>query len=675
MLPPLLAQLALLAPVSAAVDPPFKIVLLPDTQHYTDSALNIFHFDAQTQWIADNVTAEGLVLTTMVGDLVENGAEGPTLNQVEWDRALAAMARLDGDLLAEPDGLLPYSTVPGNHDYDVVDQKGPATQYLAHFGPGRYAGRSWFESSSAGGTNMAQIVPTPGGPLLHLGLELYPHDDALAWAQSILAANPTLPAALTTHHYLADVGRSNQGGTHSSAGDNSGEDLYRKLVEPFPQVFLVLGGHVFGNAHFAPTTALGQTVHEVLADFQQDPNGGNGWMQTLEFRPDEDVIEFAVHSPTYMPGVTLGPNRALDPSANFTVSYDLRAHRVALAQAAILRFRNGQDFGHGPYTGSVDTYLGDGSVGTTLPNVPQGTSDPLVIDSGGDDEQALMRFDGIVGAAPGQIPPGASIAQAILTLTSEGLHADSDEGASFHRMWVGWDGSSTWNTLVGGVQLGVEADPVAEASSFGLVSERGTASIDVTASVQAWADGASNLGWVFMANSTDAWRPHASETLAVVERPMLTVVLAAPPPATSYCTAGTSASGCRATLSATGLASASAPSGFTLSAASVEGGAAGVFFFGANGRQANPWGSGTSYQCVVPPVRRAGLLPSTGTPGLCDGAFAEDLNALWCPSCPKPNKNPLPGSVQQAQLWYRDPLNTSNQTTSLSDAVEFVVCP
>jgi hypothetical protein len=27
----------------------------------------------------------------------------------------------------------------------------------------------------------------------------------------------------------------------------------------------------------------------------------------------------------------------------------------------------------------------------------------------------------------------------------------------------------------------------------------------------------------------------------------------------------------------------------------------------------------------------------------------------------------------QAQLWYRDPLSTSNQTTSLSDAIEFVV--
>jgi hypothetical protein len=29
----------------------------------------------------------------------------------------------------------------------------------------------------------------------------------------------------------------------------------------------------------------------------------------------------------------------------------------------------------------------------------------------------------------------------------------------------------------------------------------------------------------------------------------------------------------------------------------------------------------------------------------------------------------------QAQLWYRDPDSTSNQTTSLSNALEFAVAP
>jgi hypothetical protein len=151
--------------------------------------------------------------------------------------------------------------------------------------------------------------------------------------------------------------------------------------------------------------------------------------------------------------------------------------------------------------------------------------------------------------------------------------------------------------------------------------------------------------------------------------------VAALPAFETYCTAGTSASGCQASLSATGTASASAASNFGLTAAGVEGAKDGLYFFGTNGRQASPWGNGTSYQCVTPPVKRAGLLAGSGTSGACDGSFQQDLNALWCPTCPKPGHNPGAGATVQAQLWYRDPLNTSNQTTSLSDAIEFVLAP
>jgi hypothetical protein len=147
------------------------------------------------------------------------------------------------------------------------------------------------------------------------------------------------------------------------------------------------------------------------------------------------------------------------------------------------------------------------------------------------------------------------------------------------------------------------------------------------------------------------------------------------PPVVAYCTAGTSASGCMASLSASGAASASASTGFDVIATGVEGAKDGLFFFGSNGRQASPWGNGTSLQCVVTPVKRGGLLTGTGTPGLCDGAFTQDLNARWCATCPRPLHNPGAGAIVQAQLWYRDPFNTSNQTTSLSDAIEFLVAP
>lgn len=143
-----------------------------------------------------------------------------------------------------------------------------------------------------------------------------------------------------------------------------------------------------------------------------------------------------------------------------------------------------------------------------------------------------------------------------------------------------------------------------------------------------------------------------------------------------YCTAGTSSNGCRATISALGVPSATATSGFNLVVENAEGFIDLIFFWGKNGRQANPWGTSSSYLCIVPPAVRGGLLlPHTGTKGSCDQVQTQDLNALWCSTCPQPAKNPGPGATLQAQSWYRDPFSTSNQTTAMSDAIEFTVCP
>jgi hypothetical protein len=143
----------------------------------------------------------------------------------------------------------------------------------------------------------------------------------------------------------------------------------------------------------------------------------------------------------------------------------------------------------------------------------------------------------------------------------------------------------------------------------------------------------------------------------------------------SYCTAGTSALGCQATVSATGQASASASSGFSLLASGAEGQKAGGFYFGWNGPQVFAWGNSTSLMCVSSPRFRTTLSTGVGTAGACDGVFVIDLNALWCSTCPKPAKNPGIGTVVDAQCWFRDPSSTSSVTTALSNAIEFTVGP
>ena len=134
----------------------------------------------------------------------------------------------------------------------------------------------------------------------------------------------------------------------------------------------------------------------------------------------------------------------------------------------------------------------------------------------------------------------------------------------------------------------------------------------------------------------------------------------------SYCTAGISASGCTVQLSSTGVASGTATSGFVVTAPFVEGQKDGQFLYGQNGKQALPWGNGTSFQCVVPPIKRGGLRAGQRHPrGLQRDDQPGPERATGARPVPSPTTRRSRASQLQIQFWYRDPLSTSNQSRSL----------
>jgi Tol biopolymer transport system component len=146
------------------------------------------------------------------------------------------------------------------------------------------------------------------------------------------------------------------------------------------------------------------------------------------------------------------------------------------------------------------------------------------------------------------------------------------------------------------------------------------------------------------------------------------------PPPISYCTGGTTTSGCVAVMSSWGAPSATAGLGFVLSATNVEGQKSGLVFYGVSGQLAAPWGvGGTSYLCVKTPTQRTPAQNSNGTASACDGVLSVDWNAYVASH---PNALGVPfsvGAVVEAQAWFRDP--AAVKTTNLSNGLEFIVCP
>lgn len=146
-------------------------------------------------------------------------------------------------------------------------------------------------------------------------------------------------------------------------------------------------------------------------------------------------------------------------------------------------------------------------------------------------------------------------------------------------------------------------------------------------------------------------------------------------PVATHCTAKVNSLGCSPTISALGLASASAPSGFVVRAHQVLNQKAGTLYYGLNGRTSVPFQGGTN--CVALPVVRTRTALSGGSPlGVndCSGVFALDMNAFArgaLGGSPHPALS-IVGSVVNCQWWGRDP--AMPQPTQLSNALEFTVC-
>ena len=150
---------------------------------------------------------------------------------------------------------------------------------------------------------------------------------------------------------------------------------------------------------------------------------------------------------------------------------------------------------NGTYTGTEDTVLY-----SQLPTVTLGTETTISVDQQdvGGVRQGLLKFGGVFGSGPGQIPFGSTINSATLTVN---VNNDSNSAMvmSFYRMLTDWsESTATWNSFgsIGGVQASENEALGLPPDSIHYDSTTGVKIIDVAASLRHWASGESNFGWL-----------------------------------------------------------------------------------------------------------------------------------------------------------------------------------
>jgi hypothetical protein len=134
--------------------------------------------------------------------------------------------------------------------------------------------------------------------------------------------------------------------------------------------------------------------------------------------------------------------------------------------------------------------------GVNLPNGTTASIDNKTSDYGAATgvSEGLLQFNDFT------LPANAVIQSAQLNFYTT---SNTDGPVNFYQMTGPWSTSSTWNSLGGGITVGTNtaASPAASASSIA----KGALSLDVTAMVQGWANGATNDGIGIIDKSGDGW--------------------------------------------------------------------------------------------------------------------------------------------------------------------------
>lgn len=257
----------------------FTIAVIPDTQFYSAEHPGIF--DQQTQWVADNAASRNIVFQVHLGDLVD------TYNSTaQWQNARDSMS------ITRAAGI-PYSVVPGNHDlYPATDD---LSYFNTYFPYTDFAGYSWYNGHypADGNSSSYQLFTAMGQKFVVLNLigDKTLLAAATTWANSVLTEYSDRQAIVVTHGYIhAD-------GTYTDTENAAGLDIWNNIVSGHSNVIAVLCGHWDGEYWGTNTGTGGNTVYNLLTDYQDDPNGGNGWLRLYEFYPLEDEIRAVTYSP------------------------------------------------------------------------------------------------------------------------------------------------------------------------------------------------------------------------------------------------------------------------------------------------------------------------------------------------------------------------------------------
>ncbi len=240
-----------------------------DPQHYTKfEDLHEYYYTIY-QYAAEAYKdgKAGYILTT--GDLVDD-LPTTAIAPYQWSVADRAMKYVEE--VGMPNGL-----VSGNHDvgtlnatdYTNTAPNADYSRFWETFPASRYENTRWYGGSLNNNVSHYDLITIGNVDFLvmFLGYGVEATDETIAWANKVLKTYPHRTAIVATHQYLEAL---------DATYANRGKLIFDKIVDPNPNVKMVVCGHDDGSVTREVKASDGRTVYELLSDYQfveaEDPD-------------------------------------------------------------------------------------------------------------------------------------------------------------------------------------------------------------------------------------------------------------------------------------------------------------------------------------------------------------------------------------------------------------------
>lgn len=283
----------------------FTILWTSDPQWYSFAYQDILV--QQNEWVVENFERLNMKYIVHTGDFVDLPH-----NRDQWNFVTEQYEKWD-------EAGLPYGVLAGNHDVDGKDH----TEFSEYFGEKRFNSNSWYGESYDDNRGHYDLISEGNTDFIFVYLGYGDHsEEDYEWLNDVLERYSSRIAFIALHEYLyAD-------GTRTEIGN----EIFEKVVLKNPNVRMVFCGHNYNAVRLIDHIddngdgEADRTVYQLMANYQNLTNGGNGYMRFLEFDKKDGNISFRTYSP-YLKDFNAYDNRGDEMDEygyrdEFTVPFD-----------------------------------------------------------------------------------------------------------------------------------------------------------------------------------------------------------------------------------------------------------------------------------------------------------------------------------------------------------------